>query len=71
MHYYHYHISKKTRTCRTNLGLGGVVLLDDGPVLSIQAVAHLEPLHVDVFVSVLPSLDHHARHHLVLAQIHL
>jgi len=57
--------------CRTNLGLGGVVLLDDGPLVSVQAVAHLEPLHEDVPVAVLPALDHHAAHHLVLAQIHL
>lgn len=55
----------------TNLGLGGVVLLDDGPVLPVQAVTHPELLHVDVPVAVFPSLDHHAAHHLVLAQIHL
>lgn len=56
---------------KTNLGLGGVVLLDNGPVLSVKAVAHPEPLHKDVPVTVFPSLDYHATHHLVLAQIHL
>lgn len=44
----------------THLGLGAVVLLDDGPVVPVQAVSHPEPLHEDVFVSVFPSLDHHA-----------
>lgn len=55
----------------THLGLGGVLLLDDGPLLSVQAVSQLELLHEDVPVAVLPSLDHDAAHHLVLAQIHL
>lgn len=57
--------------CLTNLGLGGVVLLDIFPVLSVQAMEHPKPLHKDVPVSVFPSLDHNAAHHLVLAQIHL
>lgn len=55
----------------TNLGLGAVVLLDDGPLLPVQAVAHPELLHEDVFVPVLPSLNHHPAQHLLQAQIHL
>lgn len=61
---------KQTRS-GTDLGLGAVVLLDDGPVLPVQAVAHPELLHEDVSVAVLPSLDHHAAQHLLLSQIHL
>lgn len=55
----------------TNLGLGGVVLLDDGPVFPIQTVSDPELLHKDVPFAVLPSLNHHTAHHLVLAEIHL
>lgn len=55
----------------TNLGLGGVVLLNDSPVFPIQTVSDPELLHKDVLVAVLPSLNHHTGHHLVLAEIHL
>lgn len=63
--------SHKQVECALYLGPGGVLLLDDGPLLSVQAVAHPKPLHKHVPVAVLPSLDHHAAHHLVLAQVHL
>lgn len=55
----------------TDLRLGGVFLVDQGPVFSIQTVSHLELLHEDILVIVFPTLNHHAGDQLVQAQVHL